>query len=145
MLDKSFLTAIGRKKISRPTLMLFEAGKLRGKMLDYGCGRSVDLTTFSGADRYDPFYWPLKPVWPYDTIICHYVLNVIPYEPVRDLVINTVHDLLQYDGCAYFTVRRDKKKLNGWTKRGTWQGWVELDLPIFEENSNFCIYEMKRK
>ncbi len=58
---------------------------------------------------YDPHYAPNYPTGRFDTILCHYVLNVLlPEEQVA--VLMAVSELLQPSGKAYFTVRRDIKR-----------------------------------
>jgi hypothetical protein len=47
------------------------------------------------------------------------------------------------DGVAYITVRRNLKK-DGFTSKGTYQRIVRLNLPIVEENSDYCIYRMDK-
>lgn len=144
--DFSYRTAIKRTKLSTPTKFLVGSNRIRGKVLDYGCGRGFDAD-YLGWDKYDPYYSPL-PVeifGKYDTIVCNYVLNVIPNKVDRMGVVETIRKKLRKGGTAYITVRREKKKLNGWTKNGTYQTWVELDLPVVNQTNDYCIYEMQRK
>lgn len=60
MLNKSYLTAIVRNKISTPAKRLLELGKIKGSVLDFGCGRGDDIKFLSGLGfnirGYDP-YW----------------------------------------------------------------------------------------
>jgi len=135
-----FKTAIRRKKPSAPTKYLDKSSLLVGKMLDYGCGYGVDADYF-GMDKYDPHYFPDKPEGKYDTIICQYVLNVVPKEIIPDIT-RKIKILLDKGGKAYLTVRRD---IVGeyFTYRGM-QRRVELDLPILTENSSYCIYTINK-
>ena len=139
--DNSHLTAIVRNKLSAPARWLRDHGQIRGRVLDYGCGRGFDARELK-ADKYDPFFSHCPPHGKYDTILCTYVLNVIPNEAERSRILNRIKDLLNKGGHAYISVRRDTKKLKGWTKWGTWQGLIALPLEIVEENSNFIIYEL---
>ena len=143
MLDKSYLTAIGRKKISLPAKLL--NSKAIGRVLDYGCGKSIDADYF-GWEKYDPHFYPIVPTGLYNTIFCHYVLNVISDDKIRLSVVTHIKSLLYDGGIAYFTVRKNKSKLNGWTKKGTYQGFVILvGCPIFKKTNDYCIYEMKKE
>jgi hypothetical protein len=114
-------------------------GLLGGRKLDYGCGKGMDAQTY-GMDKYDPHYAPELPEGPYDTITCNYVLNVIESFYERELVIASIRELLAPGGRAYITVRNDKGALNGETKRGTWQGHIELDAPIIQETRGYVTY-----
>lgn len=109
----SHLTAKDRKWLSFPTRYLLKHGLVRGRILDFGCGTGtdVDFLRSQGFDvsGYDPYYAPGAPAGRFDTILCHYVLNVLlPEEQVQ--VLMAVSELLQPSGRAYFTVRRDIKR-----------------------------------
>jgi len=109
----SHLTAKDRKYPSFPTNYLFQRGMIHGKVLDFGCGTGTDVAFLNSQNvdvsGYDPFYAPQYPDGRFDTILCHYVLNVLlPEEQVQ--VLMAVSELLRPTGRAYFTVRRDIKK-----------------------------------
>ncbi|MDP5169140.1 MAG: HIT domain-containing protein [Bacteroidia bacterium] len=109
----SHLTAIDRKELSFPSRKLWELGLLQGRVLDFGCGKMKDLEVLQsqGLDisGYDPHYLPQWPEGKFDTIICHYVLNVLmPVEQTH--VLMSISELLRPGGTAYFTVRRDLDK-----------------------------------
>ena len=137
-------TAITRKKPSVPMRWLDQAGRLVGKMLDYGCGRGRDANTY-GMAPYDPYYQPVMPDGKFDTITCNYVLNVIESPAERAWVLLRVWAALADGGRAYITVRNDRKALNGCTKIGTWQGLIELDLPVVRRTSSYIIYELRQE
>ena len=131
-------TAIKRGKPSAPAKWLVENGLVQGRVLDYGCGRGDDCEAY-GWDGYDPEFCPLLPSQQYDTILCTYVLNVLPLG-AQGSVVAHVYGYLQKGGRAYFTVRRDDPE-----KWGPDQRHVELDLPVVhEEAGSFIIYEMRR-
>ena len=111
--------------------------------LDYGCGRGKDVEYF-GIRGWDPNgeHEPLKSYDDFTTILCSYVLNVIPDEDERKQVISNIKKHLTWDGIAYLTVRNDKKNLNGWTKTGTYQTFVDLPLPIVHKTSGYIIYRL---
>ena len=138
--DKSYKTAITRTKPSAPTKWLKKNGYLRGKILDYGCGKGFDCTWLE-CDGYDPYYKPETPTGKYDTILCNYVLNVISSCEVRQQVLDIIQNLLALDGTAYVAVRRGSG-LNGYTKICTYQTTIKLKLPVFHETSSYAIYEM---
>ncbi|NBB84651.1 MAG: HIT domain-containing protein, partial [Bacteroidetes bacterium] len=107
------LTAKERDRASFPTRKLWRMEKIRGRVLDFGCGfgADVDFLRSKGLDvtGYDPHYRPDYPEGRFDTILCHYVLNVLLPE-VQSQVLMEVSELLKPDGTAYFTVRRDLRR-----------------------------------
>jgi len=136
---KAHLTAITRNKLSVPMRLLNKNNLLVGDMLDFGCGKGFDADQL-GMDKYDPHYSPEYPTKKYDTITCNYVLNVVK-EDMEETIINEIKNLLKENGTAYITVRRDVKE-NGFTKKGTYQRNVILNLPILKETSTYCIYKL---
>lgn len=137
----AYKTAIARTKLSAPMKWLDEQGKLLGECLDYGCGRGYDCDTLD-IDGYDPHFRPFEPSGQYDTITCNYVLNVVQDDTERKEILEKIKSLLTPDGRAYITVRADKANLKGTTSKGTWQGLIELDLPVARKTSGFVMYEM---
>jgi diadenosine tetraphosphate (Ap4A) HIT family hydrolase len=109
----SHLTAKERDRPSFPTRKLLEMGRIRGRVLDYGCGHGADVRFLSqrGFDAvgYDPHYAPDLPSGPFDTVLCHYVLNVLFPEEQTDVLMN-VSELTAEEGSAYFAVRRDLRR-----------------------------------
>ena len=79
--QNSHLTAIERTALSFPARTLLSNNKMKGKILDFGCGigKDVELLKDKGfeVDGYEPFYFPEVPTEKYDTILCFYVLNVL--------------------------------------------------------------------
>lgn len=153
--NKSHLTAISRSKLSAPMRYLRDklAFPLDRRCLDYGCGRGHDCDAL-GLEGYDPHWRPHLPGNPsgrpelpgnaFAVITCNYVLNVIPEEFERRSVMHTIWCLLADDGVAYITVRNDRKALNGRTSKGTWQGFIELDLPIEKKTAGYVMYRMTK-
>jgi len=142
MTNQPHRTAIARRALSGPARFLAGAGLITGRALDYGCGRGTDAQRL-GIDGYDPHWRPEQPAGRYDTILCSFVLNVIPDEDTRALVLQRIRDLLAPGGIAYVTVRNDRAALNGWTGRNTWQGLVVLALPIVRSNSGWTMYRIQ--
>ena len=138
-MDNSHKTAITRKFLSAPMRYLNDQDLLAGRCLDYGCGKGFDADTLN-IDGFDPYHRPTEPIGKFDTITCNYVLNVIPNEDERQAVVDSVRSLLADGGKAYISVRNDRVELQGWTKRGTWQGLVYLDLPIVKSSPRFRMY-----
>jgi len=158
-------TAITRTRLSAPARYLLENNKLKGLtnlqglrrtplVLDYGCGKGGDAQRL-GIAGYDPHYfpWPATPFKQYQgikgirrrrTIICTYVLNAIVSPQERAKVLGEIYSLLKPGGRAYITVRNDKRNLKGYTKRGTWQGYVKLPLPIEHKTSGYVMYRMEK-
>lgn len=140
-------TAINRSRASAPAQWLLQhRGMLRGRVLDFGCGRGADLRAFRAAgidaDGFDPHWGPdtLPDCRAYDTITCTYVLNVIPRADRRE-VLQTIRASLAPDGNAYIAVRRDIPK----DSDGPTQYWVELPFPtIMRRAGAFTIYRVSR-
>ena len=138
-------TARVRSKPSAPTKWIYDnIGFDLDATLDYGCGRGKDVEYF-GLRGWDinGDHEPLKWHDDFTTILCSYVLNVIPTEKGRKQVISNIKKHLTWDGTAYLTVRNDKKNLNGWTKSGTYQTFVDLPLPIVHKTSGYIIYKLE--
>jgi len=136
-MNKSHLTAIKRNKLSLPMAYLQKQGLLKGRILDFGCGRGDDANHLD-LDKYDPYYFPdcIKGV--YSTITCIYVLNVLTKQEIKKVLRNMAAHLSPH-GKIYITVRRDLKKTVR-TQRGTLQRVIKLDMPILIENKKYCIY-----
>ncbi|MHA2280284.1 MAG: methyltransferase domain-containing protein [Promethearchaeota archaeon] len=144
---KEYRTAIRRYKLSRPARKLLEMDAFHkmDHILDYGCGKEDDVTDLylRGYDivGYDPHWRDDKSTLEkkYSLILCTYVLCVVDKE-TREDIMEQIESLLVKSGYAYISVRRDIKK-DQVSKTGSKQYAVKLDLPIFYENSEFCIYE----
>ena len=132
MENKSYLTAISRRAPSVPLQALLDRALLKGRVLDYGCGKGFDAG-YIDAECYDPFYWPAPVTGPFDTILCTYVLNVIETFEERWYILADIWALLAPGGTAYISVRNDKVNLNGYTQRGTFQTFVSLPYPILRD------------
>lgn len=146
----SHLTAIKREQVSYPTRILFQQGKIKEKVLDFGCGHGADVDFLRKrnvqAIGFDPFYLPEYPTEKFDTILCHYVLNVLmPKE--QALVLMAISELLKPTGKAYFTVRRDLKRQGFRThfeyNVPTYQCNVHLNFPTFHKAEHCEIYEYR--
>lgn len=138
-------TAIARSELSKPSRYLKENDLLKGKILDFGCGRGTDAEKL-GADKYDPNFFPKDMAdmkGRYDTVICNYVLNVLP-KSEEEKVLGQIRSCLKEGGVAYISVRRDLEKI-GETSKGTYQRNVKLSLPVEKELSgSFAMYRMEK-
>src|SRR6056297_1787312 len=144
----SHLTAKERDKLSYPARILMEQNRLKGDILDYGCGFGSDVNFIKenglNIAGYDPHYFPEKPKQKFDTIICFYVLNVLmPEEQTK--VLMDISNLLKPTGKAYFAVRRDLKqggfRIHKLHKKPTYQCIVKLPYKTIFRNKNSEIYE----
>jgi len=109
----SHKTVENRQTSSFPTRHLHQNGYLEGRVLDFGCGsgKDVEFLKQKGYDveGYDPYYFTEFPKGKFDTILCHYVLNVLMPEEQAGVLME-IAELLKPTGSAYFTVRRDIAK-----------------------------------
>ena len=140
-MNTSHLTAKKRKKPSAPMRRLSADGRLRGRMLDYGCGKGKDADEY-GMESYDPHYQPKMPDGMFDTITCNFVLNVIEDSRERRNILSTIKSHLDYGGKAYITVRNDRAALKGLNSRGNWQGHIVMNLPVLYRTGGYVTYEL---
>jgi 2-polyprenyl-3-methyl-5-hydroxy-6-metoxy-1,4-benzoquinol methylase len=146
-MNKSHLTALTRKKMSQPMAFLVDNDFFkarRNEILDYGCGKGFDANVMQ-FEKYDPFYFPQDLTGKaFKIITCNFVLNVIEDEDERAFVLLRIQHFLEEGGVAYITVRGDKKKLNGTTSKGTWQGLIELNLPVEKKTASWVMYRLTK-
>ncbi len=130
MLANSHKTAIHRRGASVPCRWLDEQGKLIGPVLDWGCGHGQDVEYMRNAFGHDPYHSPELPTEGelFNTVLCTYVLNTIPNYFDRCVILSEVLPYLIQGGWLYVTIRSDIPHMNGWTKKGTWQGYVGNQL-----------------
>lgn len=107
MFDTPHKTALKRKALSVPMRQLNERGLLKGRVLDFGCGKGDDAHEL-GLESFDPHFQPKMPKNKFDTITCNYVLNVVSEDTGKD-IINQILSKLKKTGTAYVTVRNDVK------------------------------------
>jgi len=119
-------------------------------ILDYGCGKGKDVewlkSFYYNIVGYDPHYAPETWMWSesFDVVTCNFVMNVIEGSIERDSTILHIKGLLKPGGTAYVSVRADKAKLNGFTKRGTFQTYVDMTpygFKLLHKGSGYELYE----
>ena len=132
-------TAVVHKRPGVPMRWLHKKGLLKGRVLDYGCGRGFDADYY-GLCSFDPYWRPRQPRGTFDTITCHYVLNVVTLK-VQECIIERIRSLLRPNGKAYFTVRRDFKE--DYEGKGCIQRLIYLPFKSIRKNSRLEMYEME--
>lgn len=146
----SHLTAKERDSLSYPARYLLNSGKIKGNILDFGCGfgKDVEYLLKKGYEisGYDKYYFQDYPRSKYDTILCFYVLNVLlPLEQAE--VLMEVSELLKPEGIAYFAVRRDIQyegfRIHKLHQKPTYQCLVKLNFKSIFKNENCEIYEYR--
>lgn|GEM_PF-1655310 len=138
--ELSFQTAISRTRLSAPSAYLLDQGLLKGRILDFGCGKG-DLAKFLDGDieEYDPHYAPKRPRGKFDVVVCNYILNVLPEKDQRKALRDAL-SFLRKDGVLYVTVRRDLEK-EATTTLGKRQFHVDLRMPsLVHRRGRFEIY-----
>lgn len=146
--QNSHLTAIERTSLSYPARVLLNQNKIKGKILDFGCGIGKDVELLKGKGNdiigYDPFYFPEFPNEKFDTVLCFYVLNVLLPEEQAEVLMN-VSKLLKPNGKAYFAVRRDIQhegfRIHKIHRKETYQCLIKLAYLSIYKNENCEIYE----
>ena len=131
-------TAMARVAPSAPMRYLAAAGLIKGRALDFGCGKGYDAREYN-MSSYDSHYCPEMPNSWFDTITCSYVLNVIKDNTERLRVLTDIQDRLKDGGKAFITVRNDRRALCGKTSRG-YQCHVILRLPVVRSVSGYVTY-----
>jgi hypothetical protein len=133
--NNAYRTARTRKKLSAPSKYLLDNDLIKGKTLDYGCGKGFDADQ-CGWYKYDPHFHGDRPEGKFKTIVCNYVLNVVDELEEREIIADII-SRLDRNGVAYLTVRRDIRKGVVYNDRlGTMQRFVNLDLPKQHRLSN---------
>jgi len=146
----NYLTAKERDKLSYPARILLNEKKIKGKVLDFGCGfgKDVEVLKSKGVEitGYDKHYFPEYPTKKFDSILCFYVLNVLLPEEQTNVLIE-ISRLLKPTGKAYFAVRRDIKyegfRTHKIHQKPTYQCIVKLGYKSIFKNENVEIYEYR--
>jgi ATP adenylyltransferase len=141
------LTAIARKGASAPLKYLLKKGLVKGRVLDYGCGRGADVCALQRKDYevygFDPFWNPIDIDGLFDTVLCTFVLNVVPEAEQRVVLVSLLSHVKE-GGTAFVTVRRDLPR-EGMKGKGCTQRWVECPegFEIVKETKGFAIFSRR--
>jgi hypothetical protein len=132
---ETWRTAIARKKVSLPIRdrLVDELSDPCRRCLDYGCGRGYDAEML-GMFRYDPHFFPERPVGRFDRIYCGYVLNVLTKKEGQE-VIDDIQSMMHKKSIAYIAVRRDMKPDNPNQRKVVLKG-ASCDV----DNSKYALY-----
>jgi SAM-dependent methyltransferase len=115
-------TAMARNGPSAPARFLFDEGLIRGPVLDFGSGVGEDATWLRKqgltVTEYDPNFEGVDrmPKGKFATVLCIYVLNVLPKKHEAKL-LKQLRARLRSGGEAYVAVRADVARA-GETSRG---------------------------
>jgi ATP adenylyltransferase len=121
---------------SKPSRLLVHNKLTVGDVLDYGCGKGRDADAF-GWDKFDPYFHNVELTKQYDTIVCNYVLNVVPLDEEKE-VLKKISDALKPNGKAYLSVRMDEFDAKSLHR------FVFLPFKIIHKEKSFCIYLMHK-
>jgi SAM-dependent methyltransferase len=115
---------------------------VHGRVLDYGCGYGFDASHY-GWEAYDPYYRPVPPEGPYDTILCTLVLNVLSRRKRAD-ALNHIRELLAESGHAYLAVPRNVPRTGKLGIHHSLQNYVVLSLPSIYRDDMLEIYDLTK-
>ncbi|WDI43880.1 hypothetical protein [Bremerella sp. P1] len=135
--------AIRRQSISFAANWLVDSNRIRGRVLDYGCGFGFDADCL-GWDAFDPYYRPTPPQGGYDTIVCNHVLNMLT-RSTRHQVLAAIEQQLNSRGTAWLIVPRNIPRAGKVGLRKRIQNYVILDLPSVLANENLEIYQFDKQ
>ena len=134
--------APARQGLSKTARTLLDAGLIRGRTLDYGCGLGFDARE-QGWDAYDPYYRPVAPAGPYDTILVNHVANMLTRSSRQEL-FQAVNALLGPRGMAYVSVARNIPARGKAGLRRRIQNYVVLTLPSVFRDEEEEIYRLDK-
>lgn len=144
------LTAKERAGASFPTKWLYKKGLIQGRVLDYGCGFGADVKYLQKEGiaiyGYDKYHAHRLAEGKFDTILCHYVLNVLLMDEQAEVLMH-VSELLKPGGKAFFTVRRDLKyegfRTHKIHQKPTYQCNIKLPFKSILQTEHCEIYEFQ--
>ena len=144
-LEASARTAIARDGPSAPCRWLWDEGMVVGPVLDFGSGRGADTRWLRSkrlrVDAYDPNWTDDDPELgrrDYQTVICIYVVNVLPRSH-QARIMEQIRASLAPGGVGFIVVRSDVER-DGWTGADTYQRDARMRLPLLAERSGYRIY-----
>ena len=130
-MSNSYKTAIHRTTPSAPLRWLDSQRVFDSidSILDFGCGHGRDVLYLREAGKmvhgYDKYIKPWR------------TKSFLKYQECRNYLVD--------NGRLLVTIRADKKVLQGYTTKGTWQGYVgewcqNLGLKLLHKTSGWEIY-----
>ena len=131
-----------RRALSKTARVLLERKLVRGRVLDYGCGHGYDADQL-GWDAYDPYYRPVHPTGPYDTVIVNHVANILTRSS-RQALFAAVNALLADGGSAFISVARNIPPAGKAGPRRRLQNYVVLVLPSVFADGEEEIYQLAK-
>jgi hypothetical protein len=131
-----------RQGLSKTARVLVEQGRIRGRVLDYGCGLGFDADQL-GWDAFDPYYRPAEPAGPYDTIVVNHVVNILTRESRANLFAR-IDGLLADGSMAYVSTARNIPTAGKWGPRRRIQNYVVLELPSVYADEEEEIYALAK-
>jgi len=134
--------APARKALSKTARILIEKKRIRGRVLDYGCGLGHDADLL-GWEAYDPYYRPTEPTGLYDTIVVNHVANILTRASRAELFAR-VCTLLVDGGTAYISVARNIPVSGKPGPRRRIQNYVVLTLPSLFADAEEEIYGLAK-
>lgn len=112
MTTNSQKTAMHRKTKSLPLKIALENDLIKGRILDFGCGRGQDVKELKklkfDAYGYDPHWAPEKPKGKFDTVLMTYVVNVFE-EGSREIAIGEAWKHVKVGGKLIVSSRTEKE------------------------------------
>ena len=153
----SHKTAMARNTLPMPVRWLLSQELIRGRVLDYGCGKCKPINDsvmgsnplIKSITSYDPHYEPnalQECGWMmFDVVLCTYVLCTLPQEDELK-VLRAMQSFISRCGVAYITVRNDEPKSGyGMSSKGTFQRRVIMPyLYQVRETTQYRIYLLTR-
>jgi len=119
----SHKTAITRRKPSRPLRAALKLTAVRGRVLDYGCGRGTDVAELAELGYkvvgYDPHYQPATPRGTFHTVLMTYVINVLK-APKRNEALQAAWAYVKPTGRLIVTARTERD-IESAAEHGRWQ------------------------
>jgi hypothetical protein len=129
-----------RTTLSKTARVLLDAGLIRGRILDYGCGLGYDADQ-EGWEAYDPYYRAAKPSGVYDTIVVNHLANILTRASRKELLAE-VNALLAPEGSAYVSVARNIPETGKAGSRRRIQNFIMLTLPSVFLDAEEEIYQL---
>lgn len=144
-------TAISRSKPSRPLKAALHMGAIKGRVLDFGCGKGKDIEELERlgykVKGYDPNFRPKKVTGRFQTVLMTYVVNVLQVKE-RDAAIQKAWGYVKKGGRLVVTARSEREIL-AIAEKGNWKkvSWgFRTSKGTFQRGYNLCqLHRVLRK